>query len=312
VFADALPDQPRTADLQQGCEHEQGDRAEGHDATLPPAQQRLGPWFLVTDSRYRWGGLAWALTLQFYVAEAVAAVRYGGYSYSRDVISDLGTADSPARLLMNASFVVQGLLIIAGALLLAPGLFGTGGRLARALLVVCGLGVLLVGIFPSDGNGTVHQIAAGAHFLGGAIGLVALAYGVRPRSEALGTVLAVLGLIGIIGTIFFGSVVFLGLGEGGMERVAGYVTPIGLAAAGIALWRQKDDWLALTNADGTPSRRQLREDARLERAQRAAERDAALEAAAQRAAARAQAAAPQLPADDDDFDPEDPWAPRRR
>jgi hypothetical membrane protein len=269
----------------------------------------------VTDSRYRWGGLAWVLTLQFFVVEAIAAAQYGGYSYSADVISDLGTADSAARVLMNASFVLQGLLIAAGALLLAPGLSGTGGKLARVLLVLSGLGVLLVGVFPSDGNATVHEIAAGAHFLGGGIGLIALAYALRPRSEALGTALALLGLVGVIGTIFFGSAVFLGLGEGGMERVAGYVVPIGLTVAGIALGRQRDDWLRLTNADGTPSRRQLREDARLERAQRAAERDAALEAATRQAAQPAPATTAATPAEDDepdDFDPEDPWAPRRR
>ncbi|MCW2617929.1 MAG: conserved rane protein of unknown function [Modestobacter sp.] len=265
----------------------------------------------MTDSRYRWGGLAWVLTLQFFVVEAIAASQYGGYSYSANVVSDLGTADSSARLLMNASFVLQGLLIAAGALLLGPGLSGTGGRLARALLVIAGLGVLLVGVFPSDGNATVHEIAAGAHFLGGGLGLIALAYGLRPRSEALGTALALLGLVGVIGTIFFGSVVFLGLGEGGMERVAAYVLPLGLPVAGIALWRQKDDWLRLTDEDGTPSRRQQREDARLERAQRAAERDAALEEAAR----RGPSPAPTGPADGDepdDFDPEDPWAPRRR
>jgi hypothetical membrane protein len=272
----------------------------------------------VTDSRYRWGGVAWALTLQFFVVEALAAARFGGYSYSADVISDLGTAASAARGLMNASFVLQGLLIAAGVLLLGPGLARGSGRLARGLLLISGAGVLLVGCFPSDGNATVHQIAAAAHFLGGGIGLIALAYSVRPRSEALGTGLAVLGLLGVIGTIFFASAVFLGLGEGGMERVAGYVVPIGLTVAGIALARQKDDWLRLTNDDGTPSRRQLREDARLVRAQRAAERDAALEAAARRSEQRATTPpVPTAPAaaedgEPDDFDPDDPWGPRRR
>ena len=272
----------------------------------------------MTDSRYRWGGIAWALTLQFFLVEAIAAARFGGYSYSADVISDLGTTASAARVLMNASFVLQGLLILAGVLLLGPGLTGSGGRLARALLVIAGLGVLLVGFFPSDGNATVHEVAAVAHLLGGGIGLIALAYSVRPRSEALGTSLALLGLIGVIGTVFFASAVFLGLGEGGMERVAAYVIPIGLTAAGIALARQKDDWLRLTNEDGTPSRRQLREDARLERAQRAAERDAALEAAARRGQEHGTtppapaAAAPAEDDEPDDFDPDDPWAPRRR
>jgi hypothetical membrane protein len=264
----------------------------------------------VTDSRYRWGGVVWLLTLQFFVVEAIAATRYAGYSYSADVISDLGTAASPARLLMNASFVLQGLLIAAGALLLAPGLSGTGGKLARLLLVLAGLGVLLVGVFPLDSESTAHDVAAGIYLLGGAIGVIALAYGVRPRSEALGTTLAVLGLIGVVGTIFFAAAVFLFLGEGGMERVAAYVVPVALPLAGAALWRQKDDWLRLTNPDGTPSRRQLREDARLERAQRAAERDAALETAARRTEQRT---TPPAPDDDDpDFDPDDPWAPRRR
>ncbi|WP_299957699.1 DUF998 domain-containing protein [uncultured Modestobacter sp.] len=274
----------------------------------------------MTDSRYRLGGLLWLLTLQFFVVEAIVAAQFDGYSYTGDVISDLGTAASPAPLLMNASFVVQGLLIVGGALLLAPGLSGTGGRLTRVFLGVAGLGVLLVGVFPSDGNATAHQIAAGAYFVGGALGLIALAYGVRPRSEGLGTTLALLGLVGLIGTVFFGAAVFLFLGEGGMERVGGYVVPLGLPIAGVALWRQKDDWLALTKADGTPSRRQLREDARLERAQRLAERDAALEAAARRSEQRTAAGQPANTAqpDDaaadeaDDFDPDDPWAPRRR
>lgn len=266
----------------------------------------------MTDSRYRWGGLAWVLTLQFFVVEAIAALQYGSYSYSADVISDLGTAASPARLLMNASFLAQGLLIAAGAVLLRPGLSGAGGRLARALLVVAGLGVFLVGLFPSDGNTTIHTIAAGAHFLGGGIGLIALAYGVRPRSEALGTALALLGLVGVIATILFASAVFVGLGEGGMERMAGYVVPIGLSVAGAALWRQQDDRPAATDAEGAPSRRQLREEDRAERARRAAERDAALEGAVRRPAPDPTPPGTQTADDADDFDPDDPWAPRRR
>jgi hypothetical membrane protein len=274
----------------------------------------------VDANRYRWGGVTWLLTVQFFVVEAIAALRYGGYSYSSDLISDLGTAASPAGGLMNISFLLQGVLIAAGVLLLGPGLSGLGGRLARVLLVLAGIGILLVGLFPSDRSATVHLVSAVVYFLAGAIGLIALAYGVRPRSEALGTTLALLGLLGVVGTIFFGSAIYLFLGEGGMERVAGYVVPVGLPLAGVALWRQKDDWLALSNPDGTPSRRRLREDARLARAQQAAERDAALEAAARDAATRRGHQGPPPtrtpdaadPADDDDFDPDDPWAPRRR
>ena len=51
----------------------------------------------------------------------------------------------------------------------------------------------LVGVFPSDGNALVHAIGAVAHLVGGGLGLIALAYAVRPRSEAVGTTLALKG-----------------------------------------------------------------------------------------------------------------------
>ena len=42
------------------------------------------------DKRLRWGGLAWVLTLQFFVAETIAQLRFGAvYSRADDVISDL-------------------------------------------------------------------------------------------------------------------------------------------------------------------------------------------------------------------------------
>ena len=57
----------------------------------------------------------------------------------------------------------------------------------------------------------------------------------RPRSEALGSALALLGLVGTAATVLFLTGVTSYLGEGGTERVAAYVLPIGLALAGGAL-----------------------------------------------------------------------------
>jgi hypothetical membrane protein len=191
----------------------------------------------VTHNRLRWGALAWLLTLQFFVVEAIAQSRYEGpYSRADDVISALGAADSAAAALMNASFVVQGVLILAGALLLRPALLNVAGEVAPVLLGGAAVGVLLVGVFRTDGNSTIHAIGAVLYLLGGGLGLIALAYAVRPRSEALGTVLALLGLLGTAATVFFLTGVTRYLGEGGTERVAGYVLPIGLAVAGAVLW----------------------------------------------------------------------------
>ena len=248
----------------------------------------------VNANRLRWGALAWLLTLQFFVVEAIAQSRYGGaYSRADDTISALGASGSAAHQLMNASFVLQAALILAGAVLLRPVLLRGAGQVAPVLLAVAAGGVLLVGIFPSDGNALVHAIGAVAHLLGGGLGLIALAYAVRPRSEVLGTTLALLGLVGTAGTVFFLTGVTEYLGEGGTERVAAYVIPVGLAVAGTALWR-----LA---GPGSSDRQAERAAARREQEERARERDAALEAAARRNA-------PQT-ADDD---PDDHWAPVER
>ncbi len=249
----------------------------------------------VTANRLRWGALAWLLTLQFFVAESVVALRMDGYSRADDVISLLGAALSPGAQLMNASFVLQAALILAGALALRPVLRGTAGRAAVVLLGAAAGGVLLAGVFPLDGNSTAHGIGAGLYFVGGALGLIALAYVVRRRSEAVGTVLALLGLVGSAGTVFFLSGVTSYLGQGGTERAAGYVLPIGLALAGAALWRMGSDPAA---AEEERARvKAERERARAEQAERNRERDEALEAAAHRRE-------PQ----DTDADDDDPWS----
>jgi hypothetical membrane protein len=252
---------------------------------------------VVNPNRLRWGAIAWLLTLQFFVLETVAQVRFeGAYSRTDDVISTLGASDSAARQLMNASFVVQAGLILAGAVLLRPVLLRGAGSAARVLLAASALGVLLVGVFPTDGNSTMHEIGAVLYLVGGGLGLIALAYAVRPRSEALGTTLALLGLVATSATVFFLTGVTAALGEGGTERAAAYPLPIGLALAGAALWRLAGD------AD-RPSRREERGGDRAERA-------TADEAPAASRDGRPDQTPPEPVVDEVDTD--DPWAGSRR
>jgi hypothetical membrane protein len=254
----------------------------------------------VYPNRLRRGALAWLLTLQFFLVETIAQLRLGGpYSRLDSTISALGTAASPAHFWLNASFVLQAVLIAAGAVLLRPVLAGGAGGTAAVLLGVCAAGVLLVGVFPADGNAGVHAFGAVLHLLGGSLGLIALAYAVRPRSEALGTTLALLGVVGTGMTIFFLLGVTQYLGEGGTERAAAYVLPIGLALAGAALWRMGPA-VPVAAEEARVDRRAERQQARAERAEQARARDDALEEAARRAAGQR--------GEDDDGDP---WAPRR-
>ncbi len=68
----------------------------------------------------RVGAFLWLLCLQFFVAEQIARMGWTGhYSMRHDFISDLGAASgSSLHCLMNGSFVLQGLLIFFGAMLL--------------------------------------------------------------------------------------------------------------------------------------------------------------------------------------------------
>jgi hypothetical membrane protein len=262
----------------------------------------------VNPTRRRCGACAWLLTLQFFVVETLAQSRFGSaYSRVDDVISVLGSADSAARQLMNASFVIQGALILVGVLLLRPALQHGAGQAAAVLLGAAALGVLLVGVFPMDGNATVHAIGAGLYLVGGGLGLIALAYAVRPRSEAVGTALALLGLVGTAATVFFLTGVTAYLGEGGTERAAAYVLPIGLALAGAALLRRG----RLLAGEAGPPRGQGRALERAEREEQARRRDEALEAAASRPAADRTSAGGGTSrgrAATDDDDDHDPWA----
>ncbi|MGY1754491.1 DUF998 domain-containing protein [Blastococcus sp. SYSU D01042] len=259
----------------------------------------MGP---VISDRFRWGALAWLLTLQFFVVETLVQLRGEGHSRIDDVISDLGATTWPGHQAMNASFVVQAGLILAGALLLLPPLRSGAGRVATYLFGIAALGVLLVGVLPSDRSDTWHAVGATLYLVGGALGLIALAYALRPRSELLGTTLVLLGLVGAAATTFFVTGVDV-LAEGATERAAAYVLPIGLALAGVALWRLG----AGAPVADRPSLREERARERALAAERASERDAALEAAARRSA-------PSSPADDDagPDDDEDPWAAPRR
>nr|WP_092200504.1 DUF998 domain-containing protein [Blastococcus sp. DSM 46838] len=236
-------------------------------------------------NRLRWGAIAWLLTLQFFVLEAIAQARVDGpYSRIDDVISALGASDSAGRELMNASFVVQSALILTGALLLRPALLRGAATAVPVLLGAASLGVLLVGVFPTDGNSTLHAVGAVLYLVGGGLGLIALAYAVRSRSEAVGTTLALLGLVATAATVFFLTGVTGYLGEGGTERAAAYPLPLGLAVAAAALWRLGPEAPGAADRDPSApgSRREERAQERAAKAARDRERDAALAAAARR------------------------------
>jgi len=178
----------------------------------------------------------WALCFQFFVAEQIARLRWPGhYSMSMNWISDLGAAHSPLHWVMNGSFVVQGVLISVGAILMRR-LFPAKAsyRVALLLFLVSGVGVLVVGLVPEDSDAQVHRLAALAHLLAGNLamilmGVAMLAGAARVRFRGAITLLA--GLLGLT------ALVLLGLDEknvGTFERLAAYP---------LTLWLTWTGWL---------------------------------------------------------------------
>jgi hypothetical membrane protein len=178
------------------------------------SSSRTPPWL---------GAGWWALCFQFFVAEQIARMSWPGYSMTGNWISDLGAANSPRQWVMNGSFVVQGVLISVGAILMRR-LFPAKAsyRLALLLFLVSGVGVLVVGLVPEDRDAQVHRVAAIAHLLAGNLAMVLIALAMlagaaRVRFRGVITLLA--GLLGLT------ALALLGLGEkdvGTFERMAAY------------------------------------------------------------------------------------------
>jgi len=131
----------------------------------------------------RWGGLLIALgAIQFAVANAWVQSRYGGYSLLTNYISDLGnTSTSPLPSVFNVSIIVLGVFAFFG-ILLAWGGFPRGGPrvVGLFLLLIASIAAVLVGLYPENVNGTVHDTASLLVFLPAGLALVIVSNGMKP------------------------------------------------------------------------------------------------------------------------------------
>lgn len=196
---------------------------------------------MTTDRR---GAILWVLCLQYFVAEAITAQGYRGpYSLATNYISDLGARTctavcSPLHPLMNASFLLQGLLIAGGALAVRR-LFPRGPLATAALISIAAsaLGVILVGLYPEDSGSPWHYNGAGENFLLSNLGMVLAGLAFRPIAPVRALYSLASGLIGLAGLALLAVKADLGLGIGTVERITAYPFPLWLAATGFWLLR---------------------------------------------------------------------------
>ncbi|BCI54083.1 hypothetical protein NIIDNTM18_33610 [Mycolicibacterium litorale] len=114
--------------------------------------------------RPRAAATAWILGAAAYLtAEALAAAAYRpSYSYVDDYISDLGVPGRPLAALMNAAFMVQGGLLLVGAVLAT----GLRCRLLVTFAAANAVGNLLVATVHA-GDGAIHLVGAALAIAGG-------------------------------------------------------------------------------------------------------------------------------------------------
>jgi hypothetical membrane protein len=210
---------------------------------------------------------AWSIlsVLQYFAAEAAVIGAWAGpqpYDRRTGYISDLGAVScgiydgrdvcSPLHWLMNASFVVQGLGMLLGALLLSSGLLCVAARAGvrvpvepsrkpwlaalwiRILTGAAGAGTMVVGLVPEDAGSAFHFAGAVVYFLAGAGALVVLGV-LWLRQTPLGWFILACGVVSLT-ALATGGLTKMDVPEPGtLERLMGYPVTVGMAAAGLVI-----------------------------------------------------------------------------
>jgi hypothetical membrane protein len=207
---------------------------------------RFKGWRDFGDRHRSIGPIVCIASIQYFIIQFVVALRWSpSYSIGRNTISDLGNTAcgrfngryvcSPLHSLMNVSFVILGVSMIAGGVLIRHSLSSTRSRpvtIGFRMFELGGVGVILVGLFPENSVPAFHGIGATLPFLVGNAGVVLLGLTLKvPSTLRLFTLIA--GVVALVALVFYASSHYLGLGEGGIERIVAYPQTIWLIAIGI-------------------------------------------------------------------------------
>jgi hypothetical membrane protein len=201
------------------------------------------------NDRYPLVGPAfWVASAQYFLIQFIVALDWARpYSLSKNTISDLGNTAcglyngravcSPLHNVMNASFILLGLTMIAGSVLIYREFKqGRPAITGFTFMAFAGLGTLLVGLFPENTISALHVTGATLPFFIGNLGMVILGISlVIPKSLRIYTILS--GLISLAAFGLFTTHNYLGLGEGGMERLTAYPQTIWLIVFGLYMSR---------------------------------------------------------------------------
>ena len=202
------------------------------------------------------GGCLYIVSVaQYFLVQLYAAAAWHPpYDWFDDFISDLGNTAcamfatphgapawvcSPRHAVMNGAFVASGALLVAGTVALRR-FWPThvAIRSATVLLLITGCGKILVGAAPENEHIVLHSIAA-LNIPAGNLVVLLFSVAIFQVHKVLAFIGLVAGVLGLVGTTLSvaaqigGSRFLLGLGTGGMERLAAYPGNAWIVAVGI-------------------------------------------------------------------------------
>jgi hypothetical membrane protein len=170
---------------------------------------------------------------QFAFCFALAEIYYPGYDVSVQTISDLGaTCKSgvckfvqPSSDIFNASVVLLGITLLLTAYYIWK---GSGSRALSFFEFLSGIGAMGVGIFNESYGGAHVFFSAFTFFSTGIEALLVFKVAKPPFSYFS----MVAGAVALAAIVLYGTDTYLGLGQGGMERMIVYPVLIGGLAFG--------------------------------------------------------------------------------
>jgi hypothetical membrane protein len=182
----------------------------------------------------RAGILLFVGTGQFAFFFVLAEIYYPGYDVSTNVVSDLGATckSGVCKFVQPSSDIFNASIVILGMMLLLTGYCLWKGSASKALSLfesLAGVGALGVGIF-NESYGAAHVLFSALTFVSAGIQAI-LVFKVAKAPYSFFSV--VTGVVTLGATVLYGTGTYLGLGQGGMERMVVYPVLIsGIAFGG--------------------------------------------------------------------------------
>ncbi len=167
----------------------------------------------ISDKKKFSGAVMFFGAMQFLLFVSIAEFVATNFSVSTNTISHLGIDNAP--YIFNTTIIILGLAEIVAAYFLMDDF----SKLFSIFLILGGIGAIGVGIFNED-FGKIHLIFALLAFLFSSIATYVIFF--TKRKDLMTFMWAMLGTVALAALILYMFSIYLGLGNGGMERMIMY------------------------------------------------------------------------------------------